>query len=240
MQPIVCSGKKEGAVQHRKPAYADHRQRIKDRYLNNGLGAFHEYEILELILTYAVLRKDVKPVAKDLISRFGGLCAVFDAPLEELTDVRGMGRHSAILIRLIRDCVECYLRRRMARADCINSPQELVRYCTAAMAHAPNEQFRVIYLNTKNMVIADEMLQQGTIDHTAVYPRTVAERALRHHAKALIFVHNHPSGDPLPSAQDRELTRTLCRAVEPLTITVHDHIIIGRHGYYSFRERGDL
>lgn len=227
-------------MQQEKPTYADHRRRIKERYIQNGLGAFHEYEILELILTYAVLRKDVKPTAKDLISRFGSLRAVLDAPFEELVAVRGMGTHSAILIRLIRDCVEHYLRRQMTQADCINSPQALVRYCTAAMAHAPDEQFRVIYLNTKNMVISDEVLQQGTIDHTAVYPRRVAEQALRRHAKALIFVHNHPSGDPLPSAQDRDLTRTLCKAVEPLAITVHDHIIVGRHGYYSFREQGDL
>jgi len=237
---VGCTGKKEGTKMNEKLSYTDHRQRIKSRYLKNGLSAFYDYEILEFVLTYAILRKDVKPVAKDLIQRFKTLSGVFDAPVQELVKIRGMGLHSAILIKLIRDCLEHYLRQHLFATDCINSPQALLRYCTASMAHCPNEQFRVIYLTAKNRVIADEILQQGTIDHIAIYPRTLAEQSLRHNAKALIFIHNHPSGDPLPSAQDRDLTRTLRAAIEPLGITVHDHIIIGKNGYYSFREQGDF
>ncbi|MCX8044528.1 MAG: DNA repair protein RadC [Desulfobacterota bacterium] len=221
-------------------AHAEHRQRIKLRYLKNGLHPFLDYEVLEFILTYAIARKDVKPVAKALLERFKTLNDVFNAPLEELVKIPGIGIHSALLLRLIRDCVERYLHGDMLKTDCISSTHALVRYCIAAMAYNAHEQFRVIYLNTKNRVIADEVVQQGTIDHIAIYPRTIVEHSLRHKAKALIFVHNHPSGDPVPSPQDRDLTQRLIAAVEPLSINVHDHIIIGKNGYYSFREHGEL
>lgn len=217
-----------------------HRQRIKERYLRYGLTTFHDYEILEFVLTYAIARRDVKPIAKALLERFKTIRNVFDAPIEELEEIEGIGKHAALLIKLIRDCLEYYLRQHMFITECISSPQALIRYCTASMGHWTNEQFRVVYLNTKNMVIADEVLQSGTIDHIVIYPRKVAAQALRHNAKALIFVHNHPSGDPLPSQQDRDLTKTITAAVEPLGIVVHDHIIIGKCGYYSFREHGDL
>jgi DNA repair protein RadC len=225
---------------HNKPHYFDHRKRIKERYLKGGLSAFHDYEILELILTFAILRKDVKPVAKELIARFKNIQGVLDARVDELTAVPGIGNHAALLIKLIRDCTDLYLRQKITRTVCISSPADLLQYCKAAMAHCANEQFRVVYLNAKNIVIGDEVIQQGTVDQTAVYPRSVVEHALRHHATGLIFVHNHPSGDPRPSQQDRDLTRTLLQAVAPFGMTVHDHIIIGKNGYYSFKEKGDL
>ena len=221
-------------------SHSGHRQRIKERYLKNGLATFHDYEILEFILTYAIARKDVKPIAKALLGRFKSFRDVLDARREELEETDGIGRHAALLIKLIRDSVEHYLHQYIFTTDCISTPQALIRYCSASMGYCTNEQFRVVYLNTKNMVIADEVLQSGTIDHIVVYPRTVAAQSLRYNAKALIFVHNHPSGDPLPSHQDRELTKTLTATVEPLGILVHDHIIIGKCGYYSFREHGEL
>lgn len=223
-----------------KSGYLDHRKRIKERYLNSSITAFHEYEILELILTFAMHRKDVKPIAKELISRFKTLQHVLDARINELQSIRGIGEHAAILIKLIRDCSDIYLRQKIVNKDILSSPADLLNYCKSAMAHCTHEQFRVIYLNTKNMVICDEILQDGTVDQTVIYPRNLIEHALRHHATGLIFVHNHPSGDPLPSQHDKDLTRTLLRAVEPFSMIVHDHIIIGRYGYYSFKEKGDL
>ena len=223
-----------------EPHYKKHRQRIKERFITQGLESFRDYEALELMLTYAIAQKDLKPLAKNLLDRFGSFQAVLEAPLEELTQVDGIGEHAALLIKLFRDCTQYYLRKTILKRDIISSPADLVTYCTSAMAHLPDEQFRVVYLNAKNEIIKDEIVQEGTIDQTAVYPRKIIEQALQEKAVALILVHNHPSGNPEPSVQDRQLTAAIISAAGTMDIKVHDHIIIGRSGYRSFREEGIL
>jgi len=221
------------------PIYLGHRKRIRQRFLKHGLEPFHDYEAIELLLTYAILRKDVKPTAKLLVERFGGFKGVMDASIEELETVQGVGRNTAILIRMIKACSERYLREKVLHKPTISSPNDLLDYCRQSMEGLRDEQFRVIFLNSKNEVITDEVIQEGTVDQSAVYPRKIIERALNHKATALIFVHNHPSGDPSPSLQDRELTRGLVSMAQGLGIRVHDHLIIGQKGHFSFRE-GDL
>lgn len=222
------------------PQYKEHRARIKERFRTQGLEPFRDYEALELLLTYAIAQKDVKPLAKDLLTRFGSFQAVLEAPVEQLTHVHGMGDHAALLIKLFRECGQYYLRETLGKRDIVSSPADLVAYCKSAMAHLGDEQFRVVYLNAKNEIIRDEVVQEGTVDQTAVYPRKIIERALHEKAVALILVHNHPSGNPEPSVHDRNLTSSIVSAAATFDIKVHDHIVIGRSGYRSFREEGML
>lgn len=236
----MCPQPGDHTLSNSRPHYHGHRQRLKDRFENLGAAGLHAHELLELLLSYAISRKDVKPLAKGLLQRFGNLRAVLDAPVPELTAVAGIGRHAALLLKLTRDCSDVYLRMGMQHTDVISSPQDLLRYCRSRMAGMRDEQFRVIFLNAKNHVIADDVTAQGTVDQTAVYPRRVLEKALQYNAVALIFVHNHPSGVPEPSAQDRSLTASLVNAARSVGITVHDHIIIAAGGHYSFREAGLL
>ncbi len=225
-----------GAVPH----YHGHRARIKNRFVSHGVQSFSDYEIIELILTYCISQKDVKPIAKELIQRFTSFQGVLDASLDELETVSGIGRHSAILIKLIRSTADRYLLYTTRNKDIISSPRDLIHCCRSSMAHQDNEQFRIFYLNAKNEVLHDEVIQEGTIDQTAVYPRKIIEHALHNKAVSLICAHNHPSGDPEPSSHDRRLTRNLVEAASTLGITIHDHIVIGKKGYYSFRENGLL
>ncbi len=221
-----------------QPHYVHHRQRLKERFIHNGLTGARDYEILELLLTYAIQRKDVKPLAKRLVAAFGSLEAVFDAPADELAKINGIGRHSAILIKLVRACSDIYLRSRLTHVDVVSSPEDLLRYCRSTMAALDDEHFRIIHLNAKNHIIYEDITHHGTVDHAVVYPRRVMEQALKHKSVALILVHNHPSGSPEPSRHDRDLTQRLVRAAETLGITVHDHIIITRNGFCSFRQEG--
>lgn len=219
---------------------AGHRRRLKLKFKQHGLGAFYDYEVLELLLTWCIARKDVKPAAKNLIDRFKTFQAVVDAPLDQLLAVRDIGEHSALLIKLIRSCSDYYLASAAEKRDSISSPQALINYLRSSMAPLHDEQFRVIYLNAKNEMLRDEVVQEGTVDQTAVYPRKIVERALAAGAVSIILVHNHPSGDPSPSVHDTRLTEALVGATKLLSIRVHDHIIIGRYGYYSFAENGGL
>lgn len=221
-----------------QPHYLGHRERIRERFFKTGLASFQDYEVLELLLTFAIKQKDLKPLAKDLISRFQTFQGVLDAPLNELKTVTGIGEHCATLIKLVKESSDFYLREKIYRKDIISSPEALLKYCKSSMSGLENEQFRVIYLNTKNEVIADEMLQEGTIDQSAVYPRKIIECALKKRASALIFVHNHPSGSPEPSAHDKNVTDMLIQVSGTMGIKVHDHIVIGKQGYFSFREEG--
>jgi DNA repair protein RadC len=217
-----------------------HRRRIKNKFIKHGLSAFHDYEVLELILTYCIARKDVKPIAKDLLAHFGSFQAVLDAPLEALQQVHAVGEHSAVLFKLIQAGCTYYLSSSIEGKEIISSPKALIDYLRSCMASLSNEQFRVVYLNAKNELLCDEIIQEGTIDQAAVYPRTIVERALDAGAVAIILVHNHPSGDPTPSIHDKKLTSTLVNATKPLSIRVHDHIIVSSRGYYSFAENHDL
>ena len=219
------------------PHYVGHRKRLKESFSRTGLDSFKDYEVVEFILTYALAQKDTKPLAKDLIRTFGSLRGIVEAPLEKLTEVKGLGEHSALLFKLIKAASERYLKDRFLKSqNVITSPGDLISYCQSKMGWLKDEQFRMIYLNTRNQVIEEEVLQEGTVDQTVVYPRKVMENAIRLKATALILVHNHPGGSPYPSPEDRELTRTLTQAARNLQIKVHDHLIIGREGHFSFLE----
>ena len=215
-----------------------HRRRLRERYRKSGLNGFHDYEFIELLLTYAIPQRDVKPIAKELILRFGGIRGIFDASLEELTSIKGIGERTALLIKLLKEGSTLYLKDRVKGNEILSSPQHVLDFCHHTLSGEKNEKFMVIYLTTKNELIDTEILEVGTINQTAVYPRKVVEGALKQNASALIFVHNHPSGDPAPSQTDRKLTEALVKAALTIDVTVHDHIIIGKNTHFSGREGG--
>ena len=223
-----------------KPHYYGHRARLRQRFLLGGAGALQDYELLELLLTFAIPYSDVKPLAKSLIAHFGSFTRVFDATPEALAEVPGIREYSAVLIRLVKACAEHYLKEGVLDRQKISSLSTLVDYCRTSMGGLADEQFRVIFLNSQNEIIAEEIVQEGTVNQTVVYPRKVLELALKHKATGLILVHNHPSGNLTPSAADLELTRSLVKASRALNLTVHDHLIIGRHGYFSLAEKNML
>ncbi len=224
-----------------KPHYQGHRARLRERFRKTGFEGFQDYEALELLLTYAVPRRDVKPLAKRLIKRYGSMQEVFDAPFEELRQEDGLTENSATYIKALKDCAALYLRVRTRRdAMAIAGTGALLDYCRVKMAGLKDEQFMAVFLDSSNEVIADEVIQEGTVNQSVVYLRKVMERALHYKATALIFVHNHPSGACRPSKEDKLITSELVRVARGLQITVHDHLIICRDGYYSFRERGQM
>ncbi len=223
-----------------KPHYHGHRQRLRTRFLKGGAAALQDYELLELLLTFAIPIADVKPLAKGLIQHFGSFTQVLDASPEELMEFTGLREYSAVLINLVKACAEYYLKEEALKRSPIHSLDALVAYCRTAMGGLKDEQFRVLFLNSQNEIIAEEIVQEGTVDQTVVYPRKVLELALKHKASALILVHNHPSGNLKPSASDRELTRALVKAAKTLNLTVHDHLIVSRHGYFSLAEHNML
>ena len=220
------------------PDYINHRKRLKERFQFNGLKASKDYEVLELILTFSIPQKDVKPLAKSLIKKFKTFQGVLDAPIKEIKKIEGIGQHSAILIKLIRESSEHYLKEKTLKTDVISSPAALLKYLKSSMASLKDEHFRVLFLNSKNEIIKDEIVQTGTVDETPVYPRKILSKALEANAVSLIFAHNHPSGYPAPSHHDRKLTNTLIDAAQTFSIKIHDHIIIGKNGYFSFKEEG--
>lgn len=223
-----------------KPHYHGHRQRLRTRFLQGGAAALQDYELLELLLTFAIPYSDVKPLAKGLIERFGSFSQVLDASPEALMEFMGLKEYSATLIHLIKACIELYLKEEALKRQKIPSLESLIKYCRTSMGGLKDEQFRVLFLNSQNELIAEEIIQEGTVNQTVVYPRKVLELALKHKATGLILVHNHPSGNPTPSAADQELTQTLVKASHALNLTVHDHLIISRHGYFSLAENNML
>ena len=220
--------------------YILHRKRLRERFRKTSFSGFPEYEALELLLTYAIPRKDVKPLAKELTARFGGFQGVLDAPFSELVKVKGMGESSATFITLLKACTGLYLKRSLVKKKTISSTMALIDYCMAEMKGLKDEQFRAIFLNSRNEMLGDEVIQEGTVDQAVVYPRKVMERALHYNATAMIFVHNHPSGSFNPSKEDIMLTEALKMAAKSLQLKVHDHLIVSKKGYYSFLERGLL
>lgn len=217
-----------------------HRKRLKERFRLHGLPSLHDYEALELLLFYAVPRKDVKPLAKKLMTAFGGLKGALDASLEDLNKVPGMGENSSLLIRLVKEFGSAYLKERALERDQISCTEDLVKYCMAAMGGLKDERFTVIYLDTRNRIIQVETIQDGTVNQAVVYPRKILEKALHFKASAMILVHNHPSGNTTPSEADIRLTRAVQETAKILDIQVHDHLIIGGNRYLSFREEGLL
>lgn len=205
-----------------------------------GADAVPDYEMLELVLFMALQRGDTKPLAKALMDRFGSYAEVISADPKALKEVKGVGNSIVIAFKVVRESAL-----RMARDELIDKPvlsnwQKLIDYCRASMAYQSIEQFRILYLNRKNMLIADEVQQQGTIDHTPVYPREVVKRALELGATAIIMVHNHPSGDPSPSQADIEMTKEVQDAGSKLGILIHDHVIVSKNGHNSFKAMGIL
>jgi DNA repair protein RadC len=221
-----------------KPHYLGHRDRLRDRAAAGGLAAVPDYELLELILYRSIPRGDVKPLAKQLLARFGGLGGVFGATAEELKTVRGVGEAVARDLKLVHEASLRTAREQVGRRTVISSWSALLAYVKTALAHEAREQFRVLFLDKKNQLIADEVMNRGTVDHAPVYPREVMRRALELAASAVILVHNHPSGDPTPSAADVDMTRQVVEAGRPLRITVHDHLVVGRDGVASFKALG--
>jgi DNA repair protein RadC len=217
-----------------------HRERLRERFLEGRADAVPDYELMELVLFAAISRRDVKPLAKQLIAQFGSFAEVIAAPHARLREVSGIGESVATQLKIIEAAAL-----RLARSELLNKPVlsswgAVIDYCTAAMARSPHEEFRTLFLDRKNVLIGDEVQTRGTIDHTPVYPREIVKRALELGASAIILVHNHPSGDPTPSRADIEMTREVVAAAKALNIAVHDHLVVGRGGHASFKSLGLL
>ena len=228
-------------VAPRLPSYiVGHRKRLRDRFLTGGSDAVPDYEVLELILFRAMPRQDVKPIAYALLAHFGDFNRVISAPIRELMAVDGVGEAVATEIKIVEAAAHRLARAKMIKCHAVSSWDALLTYCHTVMAHRETEQFRILFLDSKNTIIADEAQAQGTVNHVPVYPREVVKRALELHASALILVHNHPSGDPSPSDADITMTQAIHNAAEALNITLHDHIIIGKSAELSFRSQGLL
>ncbi|MBS0333366.1 MAG: DNA repair protein RadC [Proteobacteria bacterium] len=222
------------------PHFLGHRDRLRDRAAQGGLAALPDYELLELILFRALPRGDVKPLAKQLLARFGSLGGVLGATAEELKSVKGVGPTLALDLTLLHELSVRTAKETVARRPVISSWSALLAYVKTALAHEAREQFRVLFLDKRNQLIADEIMGRGTVDHAPVYPREVMRRALELSSSAVILVHNHPGGDPAPSVADIDMTRQIVEAGRALRITVHDHLIAARHGVASFKALGLL
>ena len=220
--------------------HGGHRDRLRARFLKGGADAMPDYELLELTLFAAVPRKDTKPLAKALLARFGSFAEVIAAPRARLMELAGVGEAVATHLKIVEAAAQRLAQTKVIKRPALSSWAALLDYCTAAMAREPAEQFRVLFLDRKNVLIADEVQSRGTIDHTPVYPREIVKRALELTASAIILVHNHPSGDPTPSRADIDMTREIEKAAKALHIAVHDHLVIGRGGQASFKSLGLL
>lgn len=221
-----------------KPHYLGHRDRLRDRTRAGGFGGLPDYEFLELYLFRTIPRGDVKPLAKALIARFGSLPGVLGASLDELKTVGGVGEAVTLDLKLLQEAALRVGKAAVVKRTVISSSSALLAYVRTALAHEPREQFRVLFLDKKNQLIADEVMNHGTVDHAPVYPREVMRRALELSASALILVHNHPSGDPTPSGADVQMTREIVEAGRALRISIHDHLVVGREGVASFKALG--
>ncbi len=223
-----------------RPHYLGHRGRLRRRFIDHGIDGLQDHEVLELLLTYCIARKDTKPLAKTLLRRFGSLSGVLDADAEELREVEGVGEAAAVLIKLSRSLLEIYMREGALSGTRLSTPGSVVDYLRVSMGGLKDEQFRALYLNSQNELLKEVVIQEGTVDQSVVYPRKVLEHALRYKASSVILIHNHPGGLLKPSRSDIELTERLKSAAEEMGIRVHDHFIITRNGYFSFHENGLL
>ena len=217
-----------------------HRERLRARFLNGGAEAMPDYELLEMTLFAALPRRDTKPLARALLARFGSFAEVISAPRARLLEVPGVGEAIANHLKIVEAAAHRLAKTKVMGRPALSSWPALLDYCTAAMARAQNEEFRVLFLDRKNRLIADEVQNRGTVDHTPVYPREIIKRALELTASAVILVHNHPSGDPTPSKADIQMTREIVTAAKALGIAVHDHLVVGRGGHASFKSLGLL
>lgn len=225
----------------RVPSYmADHRKRLRDRFMAGGADALPDYEMLELVLFRAIPRQDVKPLARLLLDTFGDFNRVLSAPASRLKQVKGVGGAVVQELKIVEAAAHRLARSKVMQRHVISSWDAVIDYCHTAMAHRDTEQFRILFMDRKNVLIADEAQAKGTIDHVPVYPREVVKRALELNAAALILVHNYPSGDPTPSEADITVTQQIYDAAKTLDIILHDHLIIGKSHELSFVSEGLL
>ena len=215
-----------------------HRERLRKKFMTAGMDALHDHEVLELILTYVVRQQDVKDRAKELLREFGTLKEVVDAEIEDLEKVPGIGKNSAILLKLVKEIAALYLKQKAKEKRQVSCTTELLDFCRTVMGSKKDEEFCVIYLDAQNQIIEFETIQKGIVNQAVVYPRQVLESALKKKASAIILAHNHPSGHVRPSEADIRLTKTIQETAKVLDILVHDHIIIGENRFFSFREEG--
>ncbi|MGB7036010.1 MAG: DNA repair protein RadC [Xanthobacteraceae bacterium] len=225
----------ENRLEEATPHYFGHRERLRSRFRDAGPDALSDYELLELLLFRALPRSDVKPLAKALLEKFGSFAEVIAAPQSRLAEVKGLGHASATELKIVQAAASRLLRGAVKKRPVLSSWSTVLDYCRTAQAFADREQFRVLFLDKRNALIADELQQVGTVDHTPVYPREVVKRALELAATAIILVHNHPSGDPTPSRADIQMTQQIIAVAQPLGISVHDHIIVGKDGHASLK-----
>jgi DNA repair protein RadC len=217
------------------PHYHGHRERLRERFRSAGPDALSDYELLEMALFPALPRRDTKQLAKLLLKKFGSFAEVIHAPEARLREVDGVGEASIHQIKLLAAAATRVAKGQVQQRTALSSWNDVIDYCRTSMAFADKEQFRLLFLDKRNQLIADEVQQTGTVDHTPVYPREVIKRALELSATALILVHNHPSGDPTPSQADIQMTKAIIDIAKPLGISVHDHIIVGKHGHASLK-----
>ena len=217
------------------PHYHGHRDRLRARFMEAGSDALADYEMLELVLFRAIPMRDVKPLAKELLARFGSFAEVISAPPERLQEVDGIGESVATDIKIVAAAAQRLAKGQVRKRPVLSSWQAVLDYVRTAQAFSEKEQFRILFLDKRNQLIADEVQQEGTVDHTPVYPREVVKRALELSATAVILVHNHPSGDPTPSHADIEMTRQVANVAKPLGVTLFDHIIVGKDGHASLK-----
>ena len=218
-----------------EPHFLGHRERLRERFRRGGAAALSDYEVLELILFRAMPRRDVKPIAKALIARFGSFAEVLAARPERLAEVSGIGEAAATDLKIVEAAGRRLALSAIEKRQNLGSSSAVLAYCRTAMAFMDHEEFRILFLDKKNQLIADEVQGVGTVDHAPVYPREVMRRALELGATALILVHNHPSGDPSPSTADIAMTTQIATLGKALNVVVHDHLVVGRDGHVSFR-----
>jgi DNA repair protein RadC len=227
--------KKPSELAEEAPHYHGHRERLRERFREAGSDAVTDYELLELVLFRALPRRDVKPLAKELIAKFGSFAEVIAASPQRLAEIKGLGDAAITELKVVQAAANRLARGQVKRRPVLSSWSSVLDYCRTAQAFADKEQFRILFLDKRNQLIADELQQTGTVDHTPVYPREVVKRALELSATAIILVHNHPSGDPTPSRADIQMTQAIIEVAKPLGIAVHDHIIVGKEGHASFK-----
>ena len=217
------------------PHYVGHRKRQKEKFLNNLPSSFSDYELIELMLFQSIPRKDVKPLAKELLNKFGNLNNLVNSNQENLSEVKGTNQSVFMNLKIIKELINRVLANQVLKQNVIGSWSALLEYLKFNMSNLRLEQFRVLFLNKKNILIADEIMATGTIDQTPVYPREIIKRILTHEAGAIILVHNHPSGNTKPSNSDIDLTTQIVNACKTVNVSVHDHVIIGKGEFYSFK-----
>lgn len=232
--------KRAGMIKPQKPSYIGHRQRIKDKYGKSGLGGWLDYEILELVLSYAIPRRDTKPIAKELLSRFKTINTVLDADAQELKKINGISDHTALFLRLLKEIAILYLEKGLRDKDLLSSPAVVYDYLKASLKGSVDEEFKTVFLDGRNQLITVETLKTGTVNRSVVYPRKVVERALYNHATGVIIAHNHPAGTLKPSEDDSTITKAIKDALKTVDITLLDHIIVGDNDYYSFRNNNGV